>query len=551
MKAAIHLLTAVSLLLGVFAFAPPAPAQAQADQRIILVQGGTFTLTFFRPQDISCSGELWMELPTSRRLLSDYRYGNPAPITLGPYPAGTELLFYIQPSGFCATDAPGGSPFPYRYYSDGTSNDPDPNYQPHARLNALAAIDSYRVDFEDLPTWYDDGKGPDFDFNDISILLRKDGAHPDYRQDAPDWANDPYAQTGGTIGAWGSALASAASVANFHGGVVDPLSLNQCLMQPNVAGFVRPGDDSANCPGPNCMAGAIRWTRVESCLNPIDIGESPLLMRFRGKYTIGQVTLDEKTGLRTTVTKDTLKRMIDADLAMKWPVILEVRSPLSPDGVHYVMANGKSGSTYTIVDPYCGGWPQCPAARATLAAYNDDLLSIVRFSPGDGDAHQSIIVNAFHPRVHFYVRDPLGRQVGYNANALMSYVEIPDAGYYFQPPIANPASGALLGLGMNELYILDPLDGEYRLYVTGAEGQQYNIVFQYHGNIQASGQDEATTPNTQSQVISGNLGSQTQIRLELEVTPTAPPVVTEPPVFYDTYIPFLTGWVKFYEKKVK
>jgi hypothetical protein len=538
MKAALQVLVALGVLLGFFAQPPPVHVAAQAGQRIILMQGGTFTLTFFRPGDISCSGDLWMDLPTPRRLLSNYRYGQPAPIQLGPYPAGTELRFYIQPDGFCARDE-NGSPFAVRYYSDGTSNDPDPRYQSHARLNALAALDSYRVDFEDLPTWYDDGKGPDFDFNDLSIILRKDGAHPDYRQDAPDWSGEPYAQTGGSIGALGSALTSAANVANFHGGVVDPLSLNQCLMQPNVAGYVRPADDVNNCPGPNCMAGAIRWTRIEACLNPLDPNESPLLMRFRGKFSLGQIIIDPKSGLRTEVTRATLKQMIDADLAKSWPVILEVRAPGAPGGVHYVMADAKAGGSYSIVDPLCGNWPSCSSAKTTLAGYNDDLLSIVRFQPGDGVAHTSIIVNAFHPLAHFYVRDPLGRKLGYSAETLMTFVEIPEGGYFYQPPLADMQTNALLGSGMNELYIIDPVEGEYRLFVSGVQGQEYNIVFQYHDNQQAPGQDEATTPDTQSQVISGSLEEETQIRLELEVTPGQPPVVSAPPVIRHRYVPLV------------
>lgn len=550
MKALIRALTALGLLLGALAYAQPSPAAAQAGQRIILAQGGTFTLTFFRPSNISCSGDLWLQLPTQQKLVSDYRYGTPAPVSLGPYPAGTELLFYIQPDGFCATDG-GGSPFSYRYYSDGTSNDPDPGYQSHARLNPLAAIDSYRVDFEDLPTWYDGGKGPDFDFNDLSIILRKDGAHPDYRQDAPDWNGDGYDSTGGTIGEWGSALTSAANVASFHGAVVDPLSLNQCLMQNTIAGYVRQSDDPNNCPGGNCAAGAVRWTRIEACLNPVNSGESPLLMRFRGKFSLGQTIRDEKTGLRATVTPAALRAMLDADLNKGWPVILEVRAPNNPDGVHYVMADRKTGGTYSIVDPYCGSWPACSAARATLADYGDELLSIVRFSPGDGRAHTSLVVNAFQPLVDFYVRDPLGRQLGYSRSALMSYVEIPDGGYYFQPPLASPRSGATLGAGMNELYIIDPLEGEYQLVVTGADGQAYNIVFQYHDNVQAPGQDESTTPNTQSQVISGSISNPNGTRVEVEVTPEQPPVISAPPVVRYRFLPFITEVLRFYAQPPK
>lgn len=539
----------VGLLLGGVAFSPPGRVAAQADQSIVLVQGGSFTLTFFRPGDISCTGELWMDRPTSRRLLSNYRYGSFEDIKLGPYPSGTELRFYIQPGDFCAQDE-GGNVVPYRYYSDGTSNDTNPGYQSHARLNRLAAIDSYRVDFEDLPTWYDGGKGPDFDFNDISLILRKDGARPDYRQDAPEWSGAPYAGTAATIGELGSALATAANVASFHGGVVDPLSLNQCLMQPNIQGYVRPEDDPS-CPGSNCMAGAIRWTRVEACMNPLD-SEIPLLMRFRGKFSVGQAIIDAKTGLSTVATKATLKTMIDADLGKGWPVVLEVRAPAAPGGVHYVMASAKSGSTYTIIDPLCGNWPSCTAAKTTLAGYNDDLLSIVRFSPGNGTPHTSMIVNAFYPPVDFYVRDPLGRKLGYSARSLMSFVEIPDGGYYRQAPLANMQTNALNGTGMNELYIIDPLEGQYELFVTGEPGQVYNILIQYHDNAVVPGKDNAATPDTHSQVISGSLAADSsQVRLDVEVNPQQPPVIVAPPTpdLRPQFLPFVARWLMMEPKK--
>ena len=76
------------------------------------------------------------------------------------------------------------------------------------------------------------------------------------------------------------------------------------------------------------MAGAPRWTRVENCANPVTPRDSPMLLRFYGKWTVDTVMADPNNGRRVVITKALLKQMIDEDLSNDLPVLLEVRAQL-------------------------------------------------------------------------------------------------------------------------------------------------------------------------------------------------------------------------------
>ena len=81
--------------------AAPAAAATTGSNTIVLPSSGWVKVTI-TGHDSDCSGTMGLESPTSQVLLSDY---HSLPIgtskTVGSFGAGTELLFYLEPTGIC------------------------------------------------------------------------------------------------------------------------------------------------------------------------------------------------------------------------------------------------------------------------------------------------------------------------------------------------------------------------------------------------------------------------------------------------------------------
>jgi len=142
-----------------------------------------------------------------------------------------------------------------------------------------------------------------------------------------------------------------------------------------------------------------------------------------------------------------------------------------------VVGTGKQNETYQINDPLCGDWPDCPLSQDTLDNFGDSLNAIVRFAPNDGIFRPTLIVNAHSP-VEFYVTDPLGRRTGYLPDSTY-LAEIPDANYYFQPPLVDDQTGLSMGDGFQEFYVIDANPGLYTVTVTGVREGNFSLVEEY------------------------------------------------------------------------
>lgn len=493
-----RLIVLMTVLLVLLGNAPQSGLQAsELDNHIILSEGGLVMVTVNNVITNYCNGAAGLYSPQNIELFPDYNNKRGESVTIGPFEAGTELIFYISPWSHCSG---------YTYLSTNPA---------HARTTPLEVANSWRIDWEDLP----DHWPPDNDFNDLILVVRLVGTGvPDFKQDDPSWEDDPYdnifEQLEATIGTAGCATTASADLLHYYGAYeVDPQTLDDCLSSDSIKGYVRWDEDPDCREGTldKCSAGAIRWPKVGMCSNPYSPYPEPHLMRWVQKLNVGDWTEDPGTGELVQVTKDMLKELTDEDLTKGWPVIFEVPHPQSPSGVHFVVATGKVTSTYSINDPWCGAWPTCPGSKSTLEDYGDNLRGIVRFAPADGVFHPSLILNGFSP-IEFYVTDPLGRRTGYSA-AGGHFAEIPNANYYFQPPIVDQTSGQPQGDGMIEFYVIDPLPGDYVVTVIGTDSGDYSVLAEHH----------AAPLTTFTAQQTGTVTAGSIALYNLEVSPNSPP----------------------------
>lgn len=97
LTAAVTVLVLVAGLTGT-----ATPVLGASPNAIVLSGGGSVQATLTSRESL-CSGDFGLETPDSKILLTDYQsppYGAVADV--GTYPAGTELVFYLAPTGLCS-----------------------------------------------------------------------------------------------------------------------------------------------------------------------------------------------------------------------------------------------------------------------------------------------------------------------------------------------------------------------------------------------------------------------------------------------------------------
>ncbi len=500
----------LTFLIGIFLFLPPEGIQGQmsspkqSDTKMILTQRSMVIVTINNVITNTCDGAAGLYSPEERELFSGYNDLRGQSVTLGPYEAGTELIFYLRPFSFCSG---------YTYLSTNIL---------HAHVTPLEAPNSWRIDWEDLPDDYP----PDNDFNDLILVVSSIGSVPDFKQDHPDaqggWENNPYDNIPSTIGQVGCATTAAADLLHYYGAAdVDPRTLDDCLSRDDVRGYVRWEDDPDCIDGrtKDCDIGAIYWDKVGWCSNPDNPFQQPYLMQWVEKVKTGDL-----------ITQSDLKRFAEEDLTNGWPVIFEVKHPDSPSGVHYLVGTGKQDSVFQVNDPFCGDpWPSCPSSRDTLDNFIE-LRAIVRFRPYDGIFRPTLIMNAFSP-IEFYVADPQGRRTGYLPDGTY-LAEIPDANYYFQPPIVDDQTGALMGDGFKQFYALNAVPGDYTVTVTGVGKGAYSLVAEYAAApvaVQSASQSGAVIAGA-SQIYTLRVQASGSLEWILDENTFLPEPETEPPI---------------------
>jgi len=190
-----------------------APAD-QSENRMVLTQRSTIIVTVNNVITNTCDGTAGLRSPEEKELFPGYNALRGESVTLGPYEAGTELIFYLNPSSYCSG---------YTYLSTNPF---------HAHVTPLDAPNSWRIDWEDLPDDYP----PDNDFNDLILVVRAVGSAPDFKQDHPDdqggWENDPYDNIQSTIGRSGCATTASADLLHYYGAAdVNPRTLDDCFLR--------------------------------------------------------------------------------------------------------------------------------------------------------------------------------------------------------------------------------------------------------------------------------------------------------------------------------
>ncbi len=150
-------LTAAGVVGGVAAMLPR-PAVAQTASNIVLSQGGVVRVTVESSNTTCSAGDFGIESPPpSQVIFQDYSSQILRFADLGPFAAGTGLVFYITPAtqgAVCGTGA---------FLST------DPTY---ARVSSIGT-DAWRIAWEDHPG--DPNDPPGGDFNDLVVRVERVG----------------------------------------------------------------------------------------------------------------------------------------------------------------------------------------------------------------------------------------------------------------------------------------------------------------------------------------------------------------------------------------
>lgn len=291
---------------------------------------------------------------------------------------------------------------------------------------------------------------------------------PLYLQTAAAW-NQPgqtYAGSSYTIGQAGCALSSDAMMLSYFGQMYSPpFQTNPGALNTALLNF------------PNGFS--------ELNVNPISFQS---YARSKGVWIF-----QTGTGQDNSTDRQKLEQVY---LCSGNPAILQVASPWSSTGSHFVVATGKtminSQNTYTLNDPVFG-------SVTLLEKYNNHFTSVFYYinELTASTYHRTLEISAHSP-VQLLVTDALGRRVGYDPRTSTSYNEIPNAGY---------VTGAIVGPDGSSLpdfkYVLisQITNGPYTVQAIGTGSGPYTI-----DALQAdsSGNTSITTQSGTAQLNSVN-----------------------------------------------
>lgn len=434
---------------------PLSPVLAQSrrseqvsDNRILMPFTGSVEITVNNAVTNSCDGNFGLYAPQQQELVQNYNNKRGETDVVGPFEAGTELIFYIEPLSFCG---------PYTYLSTNTS---------HARVFSIAE-GIWRIEWEDLP----DNAPPDNDFDDLIITVRVTGAYPDFKQNVGEWADDIYDHNTTTdylIAGYGCALTSVTNLLAYYGARdIDPGIFNTWMK----------GNSGFN------EAGAVWWNAAN---------------RFRPQGSDVQVIEWVRNVSHTDPTLD-MRSLIRESLQKRWPVIIQLNMPASPTGVHYPvlvdLVETPGDEHYVVKDPLSA------SNSITRLSVNDPrILKAILYRPADQLPRTSLVIYGLSP-IEFMVVDALGRRLGHDPDNDIVYWEIPDASYDYDPPFWNPTGVNPNGEGSGLVATLPGASaGAYQLHVHGTGTGAFELeTFYDSGN---SGIKYATRSGTTQQGVS-------------------------------------------------
>ena len=233
---------------------------------------------------------------------------------------------------------------------------------------------------------------------------------------------------GGTIAQCGCTVTSAAMILKYYGvgrsptgEPTDPGTLNNWLKN-RTDGYIN---------------GDINWQAVTKYAKNAHTAFGTPKIDYLGRID-GQDT-------------DTLNN----ELSLKRPVILQesINSRM-----HFLVATGISGSTYTINDPVS-------VNNRTLEVYGDGFQGMRRYSLTNSDL-SAIILSIPSPGSILLI-DSQNRKLGKDPNTGEVFDEIPEANFYLQSPVTDDTSGNPLippeGSGNFYIEVLDPVADQYKI----------------------------------------------------------------------------------------
>lgn len=289
-----------------------------------------------------------------------------------------------------------------------------------------------------------------------------------FDQGDPSWGTALINNVAGkTMSALGCAVTSSAMLLNYYG--VDaldgtnltPLSLLQWLNGNN--GFLT-------------GSASIQWGAIANFSNAShNVDTTQPRLRYEGVET----DLDS----------------IEQYLSRKTPMMLRVRSrsSTSPEKVHFVVARGITPKqhpnhadslrgTYLLSDPG-GNFPMLMSylrnGGTAISATNppNRFIQVQRYSVvNDPNVDLSWLTIQLHSPAELLITDPLGRRLGVDPNAAVTYDEIPQASYLLSDPLADDAGGTETTEEFKEATIIAPVDGAYLIQVIGTGSGDYRVT---------------------------------------------------------------------------
>jgi hypothetical protein len=169
--------------------------------------------------------------------------------------------------------------------------------------------------------------------------------------------------------------------------------------------------------------------------------------------------------------------LLNNDLDSNKPVILQVSSSR---GMHFVVATGIFGSTYTINDPIS-------ISNTNLQSYNNHFSKMRRYSLTN--TNLSAILLTIPSPGEILLIDSQGRKLGKDPTTGEVFNQIPNGSFYLQEALSEDTSDNPIipaeGSGNYYIEILDPSVDEYTVHV---EGENLNaILLGYDQDANVSG----------------------------------------------------------------
>lgn len=255
---------------------------------------------------------------------------------------------------------------------------------------------------------------------------------PYFSQLDPVWANQEYDHAnslgpffcGNTIAGCGCAITSSAMLLKYHGVAKSPSGLE--TTPDTLNSWLKNNKGYA--------FDALKWNSIASYSVEANKNFGSQKIRFAGTGNANDF------------------QTLDSDISDNRPSILQ-------EPGHFIVANAKQETTYSISDPAF-------ANRKTLASYSNTYLSSRRFEKTNTDL-STIYISTPAPNEVLFT-DSIGRRVGKDPQTGETFQEIPNSYYFLEPTLLNQEQAEPVlpptNSGVNMLVIINPTQGTYSLH---------------------------------------------------------------------------------------